>query len=184
MISFYSETALPFLHLSANSYIFGIVLTMAFILLIGHEIPASFINVITSGVRQTKSLRHFLVISGFYLLNLILAYIKEIGYLDWNIWLINTYVLLTLSAVLSIWGFLQRCHQDDSMFVSESLAAFLILALGIISFTTFDCFSFQPMKMLLKYCTTLYSIVIPAMASSFCFTCLPTLGLCLPKTCR
>lgn len=137
VISFYSETALPFLHLSANSYIFGIVLTMAFILLIGHEIPASFINVITSGVRQTKSLRHFLVISGFYLLNLILAYIKEIGYLDWNIWLINTYVLLTLSAVLSIWGFLQRCHQDDSMFVSESLAAFLILALGIISFTTF-----------------------------------------------
>jgi hypothetical protein len=97
--------------------------------LIGHEIPASFINVITSGVRQTKSLRHFLVISGFYLLNLILAYIKEIGHLDWNIWLINTYVLLTLSAVLSIWGFIQRCNQDDSMFVSDSRAAFLILAL-------------------------------------------------------
>lgn len=136
-ISFYSETALPFLHLSANSYIFSIVLTVVFILLIGHEIPASFINVITSGVRQTKSLRHFLVISGFYLLNLILAYIKEIGYLDWNIWLINTYLLLTLSAVLSIWGFIQRCNQDDSMFVSDSLAAFLILALGVISFSTF-----------------------------------------------
>lgn len=136
-ISFYSDTALPFLHLSANSYLFGVVLTIVFILLIGHELPASFINVITSGVRQTKSLRHFLVISGFYLLNLILAYIKEIGYLDWDIWLINTYVLLTLSAVLSVWGFIQRCNQDDSMFVSESRAAFFILALGIISFSTF-----------------------------------------------
>jgi hypothetical protein len=137
VILFYSETATPFLHLSANSYLFSVGLTVIFLLMIGHEIPAAFINVITSGVRQTKSLRHFVIISGFYILNLILAYIKESGYLGWDIWLINTYILLTLSAVLSVWGFLQRSHQYENILASESLASFLILAFGIIAFSTF-----------------------------------------------
>lgn len=137
VISFYSEEASPFLLLSANSYLFGVGLTLLFILMIGHEIPAAFINVITRGVRQTKSLRHFLIISGFYILNLILAYIKEIGYMSWDIWLINAYILLTLSAILSVWGFIQRSPQYENILASESLAAFLVLALGTIAFSTF-----------------------------------------------
>lgn len=136
IISYYSQESNPFLLLSANSYLFGIGLTILFILMIGHEIPAAFINIITRGVRQTKSLRHYLIISGFYVLNLILAYVKEIGYVSWDIWLINTYVLLTLSAVLSVWGFIQRSPQYENILTSESLAAFLILALGIIAFST------------------------------------------------
>jgi hypothetical protein len=138
VISLYSETALPFLHLSANSYIFSIVLTVVLILLIGHEIPASFINVITSGVRQTKSLRHFLVISGFYLLNLILAYIKEIGYLDWK-YLANQYLCVAYAigcALASGDLFSVAIRMTPCLFQTRG-QRFLILALGVISFSTF-----------------------------------------------
>ncbi|MBX2896628.1 MAG: hypothetical protein KF763_14380 [Cyclobacteriaceae bacterium] len=132
----YSQVATPFLHLAARSYTLSILITLVFMLMIGHEIPASFINLITRGTRQTKSLRHFTIISGVYILNLLLVYAKEIGYLSWNIWLLNTYVLLTAAAVLGLWGFLQRSHQYSNIVPDESLAAFLVLTLASICFAT------------------------------------------------
>ncbi|MCW5910023.1 MAG: hypothetical protein KIT62_03055 [Cyclobacteriaceae bacterium] len=135
-IAFLAQAPVPFLHLSANTYTAGVALTIVFILMIGHEIPALFVNLITRGNRQSKSLQHFSVISAFYVLNLLLAYAKEIGYLTWNIWTINGYLLLTASAILGIWGFIQRSHQYENILGSEALAAYLVLALGIIAFST------------------------------------------------
>lgn len=135
-IGFLSHAPVPFLHIASNSYTFSIGLTFVFILMIGHEIPAAFVNLITRGTRQTKSLRHFSIISAFYILNLILTYAQESGYISWGIWTINIFLLFTISAVLSIWGFIQRSYQYENILSSESLAAFLILALSIIAFST------------------------------------------------
>jgi len=136
-IGLLANAPVPFLHIASHSYTFSIGLTLVFILMIGHEIPAAFINLITRGTRQTKSLRHFSIISAFYILNLILTYAQESGYISWGIWTINFFLLLTISAVLSIWGFIQRGHhQYENILNSESLAAFFMLALGIIAFST------------------------------------------------
>ncbi|MBX2915557.1 MAG: hypothetical protein KF856_09850 [Cyclobacteriaceae bacterium] len=136
LVEMYSQAARPFLHLAARSYFVSMLITMVFILMIGHEIPAAFVNLITRGTRQTKSLRHFTIISGVYILNLLLTYAKEIGYLSWNIWLLNASLLLTFSAILGVWGFLQRSHQYQNIIGSNSIASFLMLMLGSISFAT------------------------------------------------
>lgn len=135
-IGWLANAPLPFLHITSHSYTFSIGLTLVFILMIGHEIPAAFINLITRGTRQTKSLQHFLIITVFYVLNLILTYAQESGYLSWGLWTVNIFLLFTISAVLSIWGFVQRIYQYENTLSSESLAAYLILALSIIACST------------------------------------------------
>ncbi|MBX2900544.1 MAG: hypothetical protein KF775_12890 [Cyclobacteriaceae bacterium] len=135
-ISWLATVQVPFLHLAAHSYTASVAITIIFILLVGHEIPATFITLLTQGTRQTKSLQHFLLLSAFYLLNLLLAYAREIGYLTWNIWTVNAYFLLVLSTVVGLWGFLQRQRQGDTLFADETLATWFYLALAIIAFAT------------------------------------------------
>lgn len=130
----------PLLHLSANGYSISLILTLVFILMVGPEIPAAFINVLTQGTRQTKTLRHFLVITAFYLINLLLAYGIKTGYLSWNIWVIDFFVLFTTSAVLGLWGFRQRENQYASIIKADPLGTYFILSLASISFITIAFF--------------------------------------------
>ncbi len=136
----FSQTEDPFLHLSVNGYSLGLILTLVFILMIGPEIPAAFINVVTQGTRQTKSLRHFLIITGVYLINLLIAYSIKIGYLDWNIWAIDIFFLFTVSSILGIWGFRQREPQYASIFSADPFGIYFILAMMLISVTTIAYF--------------------------------------------
>lgn len=139
-ITFISPVADPLLHISVNGYSIGLILTIVFILMIGHEIPAAFINLLTQGTRQTKSMRHFLFISGAYLLNLLISYAIEVGYLDWDIWVIDFFILFTASALLGIWGFRQREVQYESILPANPLGIYLIVALACLSFATLGLF--------------------------------------------
>jgi tetratricopeptide (TPR) repeat protein len=136
----FSQTQDPFLHLSVNGYSLGLILTLVFILMVGPEIPAAFINVVTQGTRQTKSLRHFLIITSVYLINLLIVYSLKIGYLDWNIWAIDIFFLFTLSSILGIWGFRQREPQYASIFSADPFGIYFILAMMLISVTTIAYF--------------------------------------------
>ena len=101
-IVLFSKAQDPLLQLSVNGYSMGLILSLIFILMVGPEIPAAFINVLTQGTRQTKTLQHFFIITGFYLLNLLVAYAIKTGYLNWNIWVIDFFFLFTVSAILGI----------------------------------------------------------------------------------
>lgn len=139
-INQFSQAPLALLHFSANGYTLAVILTIAFILTVAHEIPVSFINVITRGNRQSKSLQHYIVISVFYLLNLLLAYGIKTGYMSVNLWTIDFYLLLTISSLLSVWGFRQREAQYESMFPADPVGVYFILALGIASFGSLSYF--------------------------------------------
>jgi len=136
----FGQVESPLLHLSVNVFALAVILTTIFILMIAHEIPVMFINVITQGTRQSKSLQHFLVIIGFYLINLLLAYGIKIGYISLNIWVIDFYLLFTASALLSIWGFRQREPQYESIFKADPAGIYFILGMALISFTTIGYF--------------------------------------------
>lgn len=139
-ITYLSQISDPLLHLAANGYIMATLLTLVFILMIGAEIPAAFINLLTRSQRQTKTLRHYFIITAAYLINLLLSYGIETGYLNWNLWVIDFFFLFTVSAVLAIWGFRQREPQYEDILPANPLGVYFILSLTILSFATITVF--------------------------------------------
>jgi len=140
VIAFFGKIENPLLHVSVNGFSLAVVVTILFILMVAHEIPAAFINIITQGNRQTKSMQHFLVIIGFYLVNLLITYGIKIGYIHLNIWVIDLYLLFTLSACLGIWGFRQREPQYASILAAEPTGIYFILGMAIMSFASLGYF--------------------------------------------
>ncbi len=139
-IIFFGEVEGPLLHVAVNGFALAVILTFLFTLMVAHEIPVAFINVLTKGSRQSKSLQHFLVIASFYLLNLLLTYGIKIGYIDLNIWVINIFALFTFSAVLGIWGFRQRQPLYQSILSADPTGVYFILGLAAMSFATITYF--------------------------------------------
>ena len=76
LISF-AQAPLPAYQLAASGYIAAIILCVVFILTVSHEILALFINLVSRGTKQTKSLQHFLIISAIYMVNIFLAYARS-----------------------------------------------------------------------------------------------------------
>lgn len=137
---FTSQVTHPLLHIAVNCLPFGILLSVIFILMVAHEIPASFITALTRSNRQSKSLQHFLIISAIYLVNLFLAYALKIGAINWNLWVVNFFLLFTVSAILGIWGFRHREAQYENIMSSDPLGVYFFVALGMVAFSVIAYF--------------------------------------------
>jgi len=141
LVYFFSGVAKPFLHLSTTGITAAILFAVIFIMMVAHEILAGFIYVVSSAKRPAKSLQHFLVISVIYFINLGLAYANKFHYIDWNFLYINFFLLLTLSALLGIWGFRYRQNQYEEIIAANPFGVYLFLSLGAITFTTIGYFT-------------------------------------------
>ena len=135
-IHFFSGVEYPFLHMAVTGYLPGLILSVIFILMIAHEIPASFVYITSTGTTTSKSLRHFSIISVVYMVNLVLAYMHEKKLIEWDFIYINLFLLLTLSAILGIWGFRHRENLYENMLPFNPSGAYLIVVLGCITFLT------------------------------------------------
>jgi len=136
IIYFFSNVSYPFLHLAVTGYIPGMILTVIFIIMVAHEILASFIYLTSQGATSTKSLRHFSIISVIYITNLILAYMHEAEVIEWNFLYVNLYLLLTASGILSIWGYRQREPLYQHITSFNPFAAYFLVGLAAIAFST------------------------------------------------
>ena len=136
LICFFSVVAYPFLHLSVTGYIPGMILSVIFMIMIAHEILASFIYLTSQGSTSSKSLRHFSIISAIYIANLILAYMHEAGIIKWNFLYVNLYLLLTASVILSLWGYQQREKLYQSITRFNPFGAYFLISLATITFST------------------------------------------------
>jgi Flp pilus assembly protein TadD len=136
LIYFFAGVPFPFLHLAVTGYISGMILSVIFIIMIAHEILASFVYLTSQGTTSSKSLQHLSIISAIYMANLIVAYMHEAGFVHWNFLYINFYLLLTVSAILSVWGYRHRevLYQNITQF--NPFGAYFLGSLGIIAFTT------------------------------------------------
>lgn len=139
-IQFFSGVDHPFLYMSVSSFIPGLILSVLFIFMIAHEIIAGFIYLTSQGSTSSKSLRHFTFISLIYVVNLVLTYMNETGLVEWNFIFINLYLLLTVSALLALWGFRKREALYDNIIKFDPFGAYFIIVLGIITFTTTGVF--------------------------------------------
>lgn len=129
-----AQAPLPAYHLAASGYIAAIILSVIFILMVSHEILALFINLVSRGMQQTKSLRHFLIISVIYMVNIFLAYANEINLIEWDFLAINFFLLLTISGMLGIWGFRQRQPQYEGIIEADPFGTYFFISMGCICF--------------------------------------------------
>lgn len=132
LIVMFSEIQLPMLHLAVTAYSAALVLSLLFIIMVAHEILVSFIYITTQG--NSKSLRHFSLISSIYMINIVITALHETGYLQWNFIYINAYLLLTVSALLGIWAFKLREPLYENFFSFSPLGAFFYTAFASICF--------------------------------------------------
>ncbi len=136
VIHFFAAVDYPFLHLATAGYLPGLILSVVFILMIAHEIMASFVYVTSSGTSSSKSLRHFMLITAIYLINLVITYLHEVGLIHWNFIHLDLYLLLIISTLLGLWGFKHRENLYENILPFNPFGAFLFAALAIITFST------------------------------------------------
>jgi hypothetical protein len=134
----FAEVPFPFLHLVVTAYLPAFILSILFVLMIAHEILASFVFIASQGT--SKSLQHFSVISLIYLVNVFITCLHELGAIQWQFLYINLYLLLCTSAVLGLWGFKLREPLYEAIIAFRPLGAFFYLAFGAICLITVSQF--------------------------------------------
>jgi hypothetical protein len=135
----FSGVAQPLRYFATNTLPAAVVLFLIFVVMVAHEIMASFVTLVGRGTKNASSLRHYLFISGFYLINLWMAYWTRIGWIDWGF---NIYpvVLLAVSGVLAIWGIRQRQPQYENIVSADPFAVYFIMGMGTVAFSTYGYF--------------------------------------------
>ncbi|HEX6890812.1 MAG TPA: hypothetical protein VF141_08965, partial [Chryseolinea sp.] len=134
VIAFFSEVQYPFYHLTLTGYLPALIVSVIFIVTVAHEVLASFIYIVSQGT--SKSLQHFGLISVIYMANVIITCFHELGIIEWNFLYIDLYLLLTISAILGIWGFRQREILYENIVAYAPFGAYFFLAIGAVCFAT------------------------------------------------
>ncbi len=137
-IYFFSDTDYPFTTLLNYGILAPYILIILFIISVAHEIVALFINFITGtdGITNSTKLRHFLIITGIYLANILLSYLYTAHYIEWQLISINPFVLLVISAILAVWGSRARATLFAGASKQEALWPILYLVIAIVSLGT------------------------------------------------
>ncbi|CAN5296166.1 hypothetical protein BH09BAC3_BH09BAC3_18330 [soil metagenome] len=139
VISNSSASHHPLRYFAINTLPAALILIMIFIILVSHEIMASFVSLVGNGTKNSKSLRHYLIISLVYLVNLWLVYFDRINYIEWSYTVSPTFLLIA-SGILSLWGIRQREPRYEEIFPANPFGVFLMASLGIITLATIGYF--------------------------------------------
>lgn len=134
IIAFFSREPHPFYHLVVTSFTGTLILSFIFLILVAHEIFASFVFIASQG--KSKSIQHLAVLSTIYFANLLLTLVHELQLIDFDFIYLNVFLLLTISALLGVWGFRSREVVYEAIFPFQPSGGLLFLALGSICFIT------------------------------------------------
>ena len=129
-----ASAPMPLRLLAINTLPAAIVLFIVFLIVISHQVMASFVSLAMAS-SKTHSLGQYLVISTIYLLNLWLAYWNRIGWMDWD-YTIPPMLLFIVSAVLTVWTIRQRMALYESILKSEVLLIYFMLGFGTLALST------------------------------------------------
>lgn len=136
----YSEAEFPAglvtLHLVNYSSIGLLAATLLFIFWVAYENVNALLWINTQGKTPERrfSLWQFILISGLYLLNLLLLYLHQLGYIQTELFYINGYFILLLSVVAGFWGMRQREAYYKNLFLFRPTGAMLYLVFAMLSF--------------------------------------------------
>lgn len=142
VIAFFSRGTYPAFSLISHGLIVPVALSVIFILIVAQEIVHGFLYLVTKGggFGGDNSLTHFTVITFFYLINLLLAYLHNSAIIGWDIIYLNAFFVFTVSLVLGLWGFRKRSITFENIISFTPHGAFLYLGLALISVSTIAYF--------------------------------------------
>ncbi len=132
---FGATAKLPAQTFTAYSLPVFVVISTGFIGWVSFEIIAIFVYIISNrraGMAH-NSLRNFLIVSGLYLLTMLLFFLKNTGAINEGYWLVSPFVVLIVSVWLGIWSFEKR---TESVFAFRESGAWVYLGLALILFGT------------------------------------------------
>lgn len=134
----FSGVSQPFFHLANYGMMGFLVLSLFFILLIGHEIVFLILYLVTQskGDVGSNNSTHFIVFTLVYIANIALVYSRNAGYIDWDILYVHAFILLLLSAFIGLWTFERREEAYRGILSFYPYAGLLYLAMGIICMAT------------------------------------------------
>lgn len=137
-ISFGTEQQNPLHFVAQHATIIPILLTAIFIGNVAYEVLLHVVYLLTSRKTDTgrSNLGHFLVLSLLYLCYVGLTFARNAFFIKWDIIYLDEFFLLTLSAILGIWGFKKRSELLSNQLSFAPLGAYLYLVLGTLSFAT------------------------------------------------
>jgi Tfp pilus assembly protein PilF len=140
VVFFFSGVEQPFLHIAANSLLTGMAMSVVFILMVSHEIIAVFVSIVTNSRNPTRSAFHFFIVSAIYFTNLVITYLIREKYIYWDIFTVNSFFLLAISALLGLWGVRNRESLYADAVENPIHVIFLYLGFLLTSFSTI-CFA-------------------------------------------
>ena len=143
LVHFFAEVPHPAWYLISYGLAVPVVLSLFFVLIVGHEIVSFFLKLITQNNTATSknTFLHFAAITIIYLGNLGLLVLKNIRIIDWDILYVNAFLLLAIATLIGIWGFRDREIQYQYIVGFQPLGAYLYLVLAIITFATLGFFA-------------------------------------------
>ncbi|MCJ8165223.1 hypothetical protein MKJ04_10245 [Pontibacter sp. E15-1] len=124
------------LHLVSYSSIGALVATVLFMVWVAYENVNAllWLNTQAKAPEKRLSMWQFVLISMLYLTNLVLLYLRNVGYLHLDLFYINGYVILLLSTVAGFWGMRQREAYYKRLFLFRPTGAVLYLVFATIAF--------------------------------------------------
>ncbi|NOS56639.1 MAG: hypothetical protein HOP37_10345 [Cyclobacteriaceae bacterium] len=142
VVYFGSRVNSPFLHLAVNGLTTGIIMSVVFIAMIAHELVALFVTIVTNSQKPTRSAGHFYLITAIYLANLVITYLIREKYLYWNIFTVDSFLLLTLSSIVGLWGVRKRVPLYADAVSSFPTVTYLYLGFFLTAYATLSfCFA-------------------------------------------
>jgi hypothetical protein len=134
----FSQVQNPFLYLANYGILASVILSVLIIFTVAHEIIYGFIFLVTkANTSESKnSAFHFSIISTLYLVNVLLVYLKNERFIEFDFLYINAFWLVIISLLLGIWGYKIRTTQADYNISFYPEGAFLYLSLGLVYLAT------------------------------------------------
>ena len=141
-VHFFSPMPHPALYLISYGLVVPVVLSLFFVLLVGHELLSFFLKLITqnNAPGSKNTFLHFTAITVIYLANLGLLVLRNIGIIDWDILYLNAFLVLAICTVIGLWGFRDREQQYQYILPFQPLGAYLYAALALITLATLAFF--------------------------------------------
>ncbi|WP_109831558.1 tetratricopeptide repeat protein [Reichenbachiella versicolor] len=138
LIALTSSVQYPILTLAYNVYWPALALSVVFIFMVGHEVIHAILVLTTQGSKEDESgnTLHFIVFSVIYLINVVLLYMRNVSYIDWDIYYLNDFLLLSVSSILGLWGLKNREQLYQGVLPFRPHLVYLFFALAILTFST------------------------------------------------
>ncbi|MCP9766649.1 hypothetical protein EGI22_01930 [Lacihabitans sp. LS3-19] len=133
---FFSAINQPLLSLAAYGLVGFMLITAIFIFMVSHEIVAGLVWLVSKNSQKGKSsLPQFLLISGIFLVNILLVYLENSKAIEKSSFVLAPIFIFVLSVILGLWGFRQYVDQKE-VFSFQRSGVWLYLGFAIISCST------------------------------------------------